>query len=103
MDRLSHPADAAYMLSGKHGGNMSERIRFFYHEKGNHDETWHYLFVGDSGELHVETEYSAGPGRGSGEIPEPTRHSIEEFLAGGEGTAQRNLRDLLAERGNREA
>lgn len=76
-----------------------ERVRFFYHEKGNHDETWHYLCVEPDGGLHVESEYSAGPGRGSGEITEPIRRSIEEFLASGDGTAQSNLRDLLAKRG----
>lgn len=77
---------------------MSERIRFFYHEKGNHDETWHYLCVGDSGEMHVETEYSAGPGRGSGEITKPYRRSVGEFLESGQGTAQDNLLKLLAKR-----
>jgi len=77
---------------------MAERIRFFYHEKGNHDETWHYLCVNDAGEMHVETEYSAGSGRGSGEITEPHRRSIEQFMESGRGTAQDNLRKLLAER-----
>ena len=75
------------------------RTRFYYHEKGNHDETWHYLCDGSNGEQYVETEYSAGPGRGSGEITGPVRRSIEVFFASGEGTAQANLRKILAERG----
>ncbi len=77
---------------------MMERVQFFYHEKGNHDETWHYLCVEEAGEMFVETEYSAGPGRGSGEITKPNRQSIDEFLASGHGTAQNNLRTLLERR-----
>ena len=79
---------------------MAERVRFYYHEKGNHDETWHYLCVSEAGEMHVETEFSSGPGHGSGEIGRPTRRSIEEFMASGRGTAQDNLQKLLAERGH---
>lgn len=79
---------------------MAERIRFFYHERGNHDETWHYLSIASSGEMHVETEYSSGPGRGSCEIRGPFRSSIEEFLASGSGSAQFNLLDLLKKREN---
>jgi len=78
---------------------MVERIRFFYHEKGNHDETWHYLCITDDGAMHVESEYSAGPGRGSGVVTEPHRRSVAEFLASGRGTAQSNLEKLLADRG----
>lgn len=79
---------------------MAERIQFYYHEKGNHDETWHYLCISDDGVLHVETETSAGPGRGSGEITNPWARSVDEFLASGQGTAQSNLRELLAHRAN---
>jgi hypothetical protein len=75
------------------------RVQFYYHEKGNHDEKWHYLCdVG--GELHVETETSAGPGRGSGEITAPWRRSVEEFLEQDNSTAKDKLRALLRERGD---
>lgn len=75
------------------------REQFHYHEKGNHDETWHYLCESEDGALHVETEHSSGPGRGSGEVIGPHLRSIEEFLASGQGTAQDKLRALLEERG----
>lgn len=74
------------------------RTRFHYHEKGNHDETWHYL-CDEGADLHVETETSSGPGRGDGKISAPLRRSIKEFLESGQGTAQNKLRALLDERG----
>ena len=76
------------------------RTRFYYHEKGNHDETWHYLCEED-GSFHVETETSPGPGRdwGSTEGEKPSRRSVDEFLAGDNSTAKDKLRELLAERG----
>ncbi|WP_338503672.1 hypothetical protein V6R86_08405 [Sphingomonas kaistensis] len=78
---------------------MAERIRFYYHEKGNHDETWHFLCLGKDGEVHVETEFSAGPGRGDMEVGKPFIRSVNEFLGSGRGTAQDKLRALLDERG----
>ena len=78
------------------------RTQFYYHEKGNHDEKWHYLCDDGAGGFHVETETSAGPDRGSGEITAPWRRSIEEFLAQDNSTAKDRLRALLDERvGNR--
>lgn len=78
---------------------MAERFQFYYHEKGNHDETWHYLCIAENGAMHVESEFSSGPGRGSGEITGPQRRTIEEFFASGQGTAQSNLKQLLTDRG----
>lgn len=74
---------------------MTERIRFFYHEKGNHDETWHYLCIGSNGEMHVETEISQGVGGGRYETLGPYSNSVTEFLSGPGGTAQDKLRKLL--------
>jgi len=65
------------------------RTRFYYHEKGNHDETWHYLCEED-GAFHVETETSPGPGRdwGSTEGGKPSRRSIDEFLRESSGSVE---------------
>jgi len=79
---------------------MAERVRFYYHEKGNHDEKWHYLCDDGVGNLHVETETSAGPGRGSGEITAPWRRSVEQFLDQDNSTAKSKLLALLRERGD---
>jgi hypothetical protein len=71
------------------------RHQFYYHEKGNHNETWHYLCKDEYGRAYVETETSAGQGAGM-EIGEPHRRSVQEFLASGQGTAQENLLKLIA-------
>ena len=71
------------------------RVQFYYHEKGNHDETWHYLCKDERGRAFVETETSAGPGRGDMEIGKPPLRSVQEFLASGQGTAQDNLLELM--------
>jgi|GEM_PF-4543510 len=79
---------------------MAERIQFYYHEKGNHAETWHYLCVSDTGDMHVESEFSAGPGRGAGDVSKPHRRTIGEFMESGQGTPQDNLQKLLTARGD---
>ena len=72
------------------------RTQFFYHEKGNHDETWYYLCKDENGQAYIEHEFSAGPGNGSVEIGDPTRMSVQQFLESGQGTAQNNLLQLIA-------
>lgn len=75
------------------------RTQFYYHEKGNHDETWHYLCDDGAGNVHVETETSAGPGRGDMEISKPYRRSVAEFLEQDNSTAKNKLIALLDDRG----
>jgi hypothetical protein len=73
------------------------RVQFYYHEKGNHDETWHYLCKDQHGRAYVETERSAGdPKRGSMEVGAPACRTIQEFLESGQGSAQNDLLSLIA-------
>ncbi len=71
------------------------RKQFYYHEKGNHEENWYYLVVGNDGRAYVEHEFSGRPGSASVEIAPATRMSVVEFLSGGSGTAQDNLLRLI--------
>jgi hypothetical protein len=64
--------------------------RFFYHEKGNHDETWYYLARDtESGEVYVEHDWAARGNLGSERI------EIAEFLSGPPITARHNLLKLI--------
>lgn len=71
------------------------RKQFYYHEKGNHEETWYYLAQDVNGRAVVEREFSGAPGSGQVDIGTPTRMSVVEFLTGGQGTAQDNLLRLI--------
>jgi hypothetical protein len=69
------------------------RVRFYYHEKWSHDETWYYLNKGPDGRAFVEREFSAG--RGDMEVKGPERMEILDFLASGQGSAQYDLLQLI--------
>jgi hypothetical protein len=71
------------------------RTQFYYHEKGNHSETWYYLTRDARGHGIVEREFSGGLGSDDMEVGAPTRMSVSEFLASGSGTAQDNLLRLI--------
>ena len=63
---------------------------FFYHEKGNHDETWYYLARNtESGAVFVEHEWAERGNLGSRRI------GLAEFLSGSSMTACDNLLDLI--------
>ncbi len=64
--------------------------RFFYHEKGNHDETWYYL-ARDTESNNVYVIHAWAHGRDVDEAP----MAITDFLNSGRGTAQDNLLKLL--------
>lgn len=71
------------------------RKQFYYHEKGNHSETWYYLARDPSGLAVVEREFSGGLGSDDMEVGRPTRMSVSDFLSSGAGTAQDNLLRLI--------
>lgn len=71
------------------------RKQFYYHEKGNHSETWYFLSRDLDGRGIVEREFSGGLGSDDMEVGPPTRMSISEFLASGSGTPQDNLLRLI--------
>jgi len=71
------------------------RVQFYYHEKGNHSETWYFLSRDADGRGIVEREFSGGLGSDDMEVGPPTRMSISEFLVSGSGTAQDNLLRLI--------
>lgn len=70
------------------------RKQFYYHEKGNHEETWYYLARDVNGNAVVEREFSGAPGSGNIEVGAPTRITLAEFLQQG-GTARDNLLKLI--------
>jgi hypothetical protein len=64
--------------------------RFFYHEKGNHDETWYYLARDtETGDVYVEHEWAARGDVGS------KRVEVAAFLSGPSMTARGNLLKLI--------
>jgi hypothetical protein len=64
--------------------------RFFYHEKGNHDETWYYLARDtESGAVYIEHEWAERGNLGSKRI------GVAEFLSGPSMTARDNLLKLI--------
>jgi hypothetical protein len=64
--------------------------RFFYHEKGSHDETWYYLARDtETGAVYIEHEWAARADTGS------KRVDIAEFLSGPSMTARDNLLKLI--------
>jgi hypothetical protein len=64
--------------------------QFFYHEKGNHDETWYSLARNtETGAVFIEHEWAARGDVGSKKI------EIVEFLSGPGGTARNNLLKLI--------
>jgi hypothetical protein len=78
-------------LSREAGGEMAILTkRFFYHEKGNHDETWYYLALDtETGAVYIEHEWAARGDVGS------KRVEIAEFLSGPKMTARDNLLKLI--------
>jgi hypothetical protein len=65
--------------------------RFFYHEKGNHDETWYYLARDtESGAIHIEHEWAERGNLGSKRI------GVAEFLSGRFMTARDTFLNLSA-------
>ena len=64
--------------------------RFFYHEKGNHDEAWYYLaWDTESGAVYMEHEWAEQGNLGSKRI------EVAEFLSGPSMTARDNLLELI--------
>ncbi len=67
------------------------RHRFFYHEKGNHDERWHYLARDtETGEVWIVNGYAP-----MGEEYHESTSSIEEFLTVDNSSARSNLLTLI--------
>jgi hypothetical protein len=61
--------------------------RFFYREKGNHDEAWYYLARdNETGVVYVECQWAVGDHLGSNRI------EIADFLS---GPARANLLRLI--------
>lgn len=64
--------------------------KFFYHEKGNHDEKWYHLARDtETGAVFIEHEWAARGDVGSQRI------EVAEFLSGGATTAKANLLKLI--------
>ena len=64
--------------------------RFFYHEKGNHDETWYYLARDtETWAVYIEHERAARGDVGTKRI------EIADFLSGPSLTARDNLLKLI--------
>lgn len=64
--------------------------RFHYHEKGNHDETWHSLARDtDTGEVFVQKEWAHRENVGD------CRIELAAFLASNDSTARTNLMKLI--------
>lgn len=80
------------MLSAKKGDYIAElRRQFFYHEKGNHDERWHYLARDtETGRVWIVNGYAP-----MGEEYHETRSEVAEFLATDNSTAKSNLLTLI--------
>lgn len=66
------------------------RKQFFYHEKGNHDETWYYL-VRDTETNNIYVIHAWAT---KSNVDEASM-DIAAFLNSGRGTAQDNLLKLL--------
>lgn len=64
--------------------------QFFYHEKGNHDETWYHLARDtETGAVFIEHEWAARGDVGSKRI------EIAEFLSGTKISAKDKLLKLI--------
>lgn len=67
------------------------RRRFYYHEKGNHDERWHYLARdSETGKVWIVNGYAP-----MGEEYHETKSEVEQFLAEDSSTAKTNLLALI--------
>ncbi len=65
--------------------------RFFYHENGSHDERWHYL----ARDTETERVFVINGYAPMGQEYHETQSEVADFLATNNGTAQRNLMQLI--------
>ncbi len=67
------------------------RQRFYYHEKGNHDERWHYLVRDtENGRVWIVNAYAP-----MGQDYYETESELAQFLADDNSTAKSNLLQLI--------